>query len=151
VAGVHRAPAGPSWSEHFQAILAERDHRYEQRYEASQVAIQAALAADRSAVQAALTAQEKNTQAALVAAKEAVLKAETAAERRFEAVNEFRGQLADQAATFMPRAEAEQRLRSLAEKLDDLKGSSRAGASSLYGYLVAAAGVIFAVVSIVLK
>lgn len=36
----------------------------------------------------------------------AVIKAETATEKRFEGVNEFRQTLADQAATLMPRSEA---------------------------------------------
>lgn len=37
------------------------------------------------------------------AQKEAILKSETAAERRFESVNEFRGQLNDQVKTFITR------------------------------------------------
>lgn len=53
------------------------------------------------ALQAALIAQEKAVAAALTAAKEAVDKAEFAASKRFEATNEFRGQLADQAQTFV--------------------------------------------------
>jgi|SRR6476646_172342 len=150
-AGAHRAPDGPSWAEHFTSMMAERDRRYEQRYEASQVALNAALTADRTAVAAALAAQDKNTQAALVAAKEAVIKAEVAAEKRFESVNEFRAQLSDQATTFMPRVEAEQRLRALAEKLDDLKGSSKAGASALFSYIVAGAGVVLAVLAFVTR
>jgi len=39
------------------------------------------------------------------AAKEAVTKAEVSAEKRFESVNEFRGQLSDQATTFVTRTE----------------------------------------------
>ena len=42
---------------------------------------------------------------ALAAAEKAVIKAETAAEKRFESVNEFREQLKDQQATLLPRAE----------------------------------------------
>ena len=51
--------------------------------------------------------QDRAVQAALNAAEKAVTKAETASEKRFDAVNEFRAQLADQAQTFIPRAEAE--------------------------------------------
>lgn len=51
--------------------------------------------------------QDRAVQAALNAAEKAVTKAENASEKRFDAVNEFRAQLADQAATFMPRSEAE--------------------------------------------
>ena len=48
---------------------------------------------------------ERAVQAALAAAKKAVLKAETASERRFASVNEFRQTLTDQATTFMGRNE----------------------------------------------
>jgi hypothetical protein len=48
---------------------------------------------------------DKAIQAALASAEKAVSKAEQATERRFEAVNEFRGQLADQTGTFLPRTE----------------------------------------------
>lgn len=54
--------------------------------------------------------QDRAVTAALEAAKEATTKAENAADKRFDAANEFRGQLADQASHFMPRTEAEQRL-----------------------------------------
>jgi hypothetical protein len=48
---------------------------------------------------------DKAIQAALASAEKAVAKAETANERRFEGVNEFRTALSDQTATFIPRAE----------------------------------------------
>lgn len=57
------------------------------------------------AVVAALVAQEKAVAAALAAQKEAVNKAENASEKRFESVNEFRAQLADQNKTFATRAD----------------------------------------------
>jgi archaellum component FlaC len=44
--------------------------------------------------------------AALVSAEKRVDKAEAAADRRFDSVNEFRQQLADQATTFMGRSES---------------------------------------------
>ncbi len=77
-------------------LINERDTQYQQRFEA----------------------QEKAVTAALDAAKEAVAKAETAAEKRFDAVNEFRAQLADQASTFMPRNEYNVQYQSLNEKID---------------------------------
>lgn len=55
---------------------------------------------------------------ALSAAKEAVTKSETANEKRFENVNEFRETLADQQRTLMPRIEAENRLTAMGEKVD---------------------------------
>jgi len=83
---------------HIEMVLNERDRRYEDRFEG----------------------QEKAVGAALQAAKEAVQKAEVAAEKRFDAVNEFRAQLADQASTFMPRLEAENRIHQNAEKIADV-------------------------------
>ena len=50
--------------------------------------------------------------------QQAVEKAETSMAARFGAVNEFREQLADQARTFMPRAEAEAAWRRTAERLE---------------------------------
>jgi len=100
---------------------------------------------------AAISAQDKAVQIAMIASEKAVVKAEIAAEKRFESVNEFRGQLADQAATFMPRLEAEQRLLQLADKIDDLKGSSRQGAHALWGYIAAAAAVAVAVIALILR
>jgi len=122
-------PDGPTWPEHFRALLDEMDRRFT----------------------ADIKAQDKAVQIAMIASEKAVVKAEIAAEKRFESVNEFRGQLADQAATFMPRAEAEQRIAALAEKIDDLKGSSRAGASALFGYLIGAAGLAIAIIAFVTR
>ncbi len=54
---------------------------------------------------------------ALEAAKAAVAKAEMAAERRFESVNEFRSTLSDQQRNLMPRAEVAVLIASLDEKI----------------------------------
>lgn len=115
--------------EHLQALMVEADKRNQQRFEA----------------------QEKAVTAALQAQKEAVIKAETAAERRFESVNEFRQQLSDQAVTFMPRREAEQRLGVL-EAQGNRQGGREDGAGrfgatliSIASILIAAASVAFAV------
>lgn len=64
-----------------------------------------------------LRAQDEKVQLALAASKEAVSKAETATERRFEGVNEFRATLADQAQTFASKAE----MRLLTSSLDEVK------------------------------
>lgn len=60
------------------------------------------------------------TQAALAAADRAVNKAETASEKRFDAVNEFRATLADQQRNLMPRNETELLIKALNEKIDSL-------------------------------
>jgi hypothetical protein len=100
------------------ALSQERMDALEQAAELRQQAIDQRFLDSDKAVQAALQGADKAVQAALDAAKEAVTKAELAAEKRFDAVNEFRGQLTDQAQTFMPRAEAEIRLVNLQERID---------------------------------
>jgi vacuolar-type H+-ATPase subunit E/Vma4 len=79
------------------AIINERSKANDQRFEAQERAVAAALAAE----------------------KEAVTKAESAAEKRFDSVNEFRGQLKDQTATFVPRAEMVALLKGVDEKTRD--------------------------------
>lgn len=118
--------------EHFEALLLEMDKRYNQRFDA----------------------QEKAVTSALTAAKEAVGKAETAAEKRFDSVNEFRGQQSDIVATFMPRKEHESEMRTAMGKIDDLQrrldrneGRST-GLGQGWGYVVGAAGLVAALVAI---
>jgi len=65
---------------HIERVLEERDIQYQQRFDA----------------------QEKAVIAALAAADRANTKAELAADKRFDAVNEFRQTLTDQTATFIP-------------------------------------------------
>lgn len=60
---------------------------------------------------------DKAISAALVSAEKAVVKAEAAAEKRFEGVNEFRRALADQTATFLPRAEYSTAHKALEDRL----------------------------------
>ena len=129
-----------SLREYFEALLAAKDLRDQQRYDAQTSAVQAALAAQQTAVQAAQAAAEK-----------AVNKAEVAAEKRFDSVNEFRGAYQDIIAKQMPRAEAEQRFQQLTDKIDELKGSTRGGVNALMGWLFAAAAIVVAVVSLVTR
>lgn len=91
--------------------LEAADKRYDQRFEGQEKAVNAALAA-----------AEKAVNAALVAADRAVAKAEIAAEKRFDSVNEFRGQLRDQATTLLPRAEADARLLAIEQRITRLEG-----------------------------
>lgn len=93
--------------EHVIALIGANDVRYNQRFEASQNAINTALAAQQKAMETALTSQ-----------KLAVDKAEIAAEKRFESVNEFRSVLTSQQGTLMPRPETTALLRALEEKLE---------------------------------
>lgn len=63
-------------------------------------------------------ALEKLLHVQMECAKEAVTKAENAAEKRFASVNEFRAQLADQAATFITRLEYDRVMGSITDKID---------------------------------
>ena len=112
-------------------LMDERDRRYEQRFTDSGTAVQAAL----------------------MAAEKAVTKAETASEKRFEGVNEFRNTLADQQRTLMPRPEAELRMGSIETSLVAIQkqlaetGGQRAGGKEMWGYIVGGIGVLLAVAS----
>lgn len=67
-----------------------------------------------------IDAQAEKVALALAAADKAVSKAETATEKRFESVNEFRGQLNDQSRQFMPRSEADQLVQQLTQRVREL-------------------------------
>jgi hypothetical protein len=92
---------------------------------------------------------------ALNAAAIATNKAETATEKRFDSVNEFRAQLKDQSLTFMPRVEAEQRLTHLATRLEELRTSDTqrtahsAGTTALYGWVIGGIGALATILVII--
>jgi hypothetical protein len=101
--------------------------------------------------------QDKAVQAALQAAKEAVTKAEIAADKRFDAVNEFRGQLADQTNTFMTRTEYTVQHKSLADQVAALtdrinrtEGKS-AGYSQSWAVFVALATIGVGILYIIIR
>lgn len=119
----------------------ESDLRYQQRYDSQQRAITDALAAAEKAVAAALANADR-----------AVNKAEVAAEKRFESVNEFRAQLTDQTATLMSRAEADAKITALSDRVSDVKtridigdGGKQANANSLTN-TIAIAGLVTSIV-----
>ncbi len=67
------------------------------------------------------TALDEKTTTAQATSKEAITKAETATEKRFDSVNEFRSAMSDQSRLLMPRAEADARFGSVAEKIEEMK------------------------------
>ena len=123
----------------FCKLMSERDRRYADKFEA---------------------ADEKNTQA-LTSSKEAVSKAETATEKRFDAVNEFRKTLSDQATNFVSRAEFSAKLDAMADKLEGLrllfserKGHSLGTTATLGAMAVACgliSGLVFGILNLILK
>jgi hypothetical protein len=121
--------------------LAADDRRTTERITALEMDLRASIAA------VAATAKQD-----AVAQKEAVTKAEVANERRFEGVNEFRAQLADQAGSFISRKESdatqlrnEAGLAALKETLADVKDritrSEGRGAGLNAGWLIAVAAI----------
>jgi hypothetical protein len=100
--------------------------------------------------------QAEKVALALAAADKAVSKAEMATEKRFEAVNEFRGQLADQTRTFTPRVESDaamlrlnERLQELTDRINRKEGQAvgvQDNRSGLYAALAAVAVVISVVI-----
>lgn len=147
-----------SLRDHVVALIEANDMRYGQRFEAQQVATNAAFLAQQTAMQTAFTAQKVAIDAAFAAQKEAITaalasadravsKAEVASEKRFDSVNEFRNTLADQQRTLMPRSEAELLVRTLSDKIDLLtaeahtKSGEKTGAREIIAYLIATVGV----------
>lgn len=107
-------------------------------------------------VEAMRVDDQKSVQAALLAHKEAVLKAENASEKRFESVNEFRGQLADQANTLMPRQEyivhhkaLEDRVTELTDRVTRTEGQSKGSQVTKSG-IIAAIGVTATILGIII-
>jgi hypothetical protein len=119
----------------FRKLMDERDRRYEDRF----------------------TAMDEKTGLALTSSEKAVAKAETATEKRFDAVNEFRGQLKDQAATLLPRSEASVEFISLRKDLEELKKSvtmsqgRTSGFNASWGIAISIALLAIALIGIILR
>jgi vacuolar-type H+-ATPase subunit I/STV1 len=113
------------------SLLNERDKALVAAMAASEKAIERALAAAEKAVivradnaerefHEHLAQNRHETDLAFIASEKAILKAENAAEKRFESVNEFRAQLSDQATRFYPRTEAEAAISRVNERIAEL-------------------------------
>jgi hypothetical protein len=117
-------------------LVDERDVRYQQRYDASQKALDAALlSADRA------------VQAALLAAKEAVTKAELSADKRFELLNELRIGV----ATTDQLDALEKLVAGIADRVTLAEGRLSGSAASRAGIYaaIAAVGVVITVVVLI--
>jgi len=127
------------------AMMSEHSRRHEQRFEG-----------DLRAVREALQAQKELATMAMNSADRAVAKAESATEKRFDAVNEFRETLADQQRTLMPRSEAELELKSLHMLVDKLEirlsefEARHRGFSGGWGVAVGIVGFIAFVLSVLM-
>jgi len=141
-----------SYVTHNENFLVERDRRYQERFSAQQHAVELALSRVDIEFHEHLRQYQTEIKAALDAAEKAIGKSEAAYEKRFEAVNEFRQTLSDQAATFMPRTEALQRADTNADKIDGLasrmdrieatKGGADANWTKLGGFVAVGVGLL---------
>jgi len=128
---------------HIRTLINGNDKRYEERFGASQKALELGLAGQKSEISAALAAADR-----------AVQKAETATEKRFESVNEFRGTLDNQQRTLIPRSEVDVLVKGLEAKIDqltkqfDAMQAERMGVKGGYGYAVGIAGLLLTLVSL---
>lgn len=137
----------------------------DERYQTQQRQVDAAFLAQSTAMATALTAAERAVAASREATEKAIDKAEIATEKRFGSVNEFRGQLADQAATMLTRNEANAVIAGLADKLNvlairlnelelritsrlELSKGEKAGHEATYAAIYALAGFVAVVISI---
>lgn len=100
--------------EHLEAIISEVDKR----------------------LSGAIDDRDKRIQLALAASKEAVLKAETANDKRLELLNEFRSQSADRDARFATSELVDQKFKTLGLELS----RNTKDIASLQGRLIAIAG-----------
>ena len=116
----------------FKDLMEERDERYAQR----------------------ATSQDTAVAAALATSKEAVTKAETATEKRLEALNELRQVVVDQSKDFARTAEVklvinaiEIRVAAIAESVNNsvVRGG---GMKEAFGYVVGIGGILIAALTV---
>lgn len=139
--------------EHFAALLAERSERDREWRVEKDLRDQQRFESQEKAVSAALAAQKELVSAALSAADRAVLKAEVAANDRFNSVNEFRASLTDQTKEFPTKVVVDAKIESLQTQItaltsrsDRSEGSNR-GLHAGWGYLVGGIGAVAAVMA----
>jgi hypothetical protein len=115
-----------------------------------------AVISDLRALREVVASLKELTNLATTNAERAIQKAETATEKRFEAVNEFRATLADQQRTLMPRAESTLRWEAVSARVDEnanrlteLEGRKH-GFAGGWGWAVAVVGLIAVLVTVIL-
>lgn len=120
--------------EHFQRQLDDLRSMLDERYRTQTEALKAAFAAQETAVGAALLSQEK-----------AVTKAEVAADKRFDLLNELRVGV----ATKEQVDALDKRISEITDRINRTEGRS-GGLSAGWGYLVGAVGLASTVILLVI-
>jgi len=119
------------------------------------VGVRAEIAANDRLYLSMIEANAEKVALALTASDKALGKAETASEKRFDAVNEFRQQLADQTATFPARTEVDAITLRLTERIQELTdrvnkmGGREQGVQENKASIIAAIGVMGVLISII--
>ncbi len=127
---------------YYDHILIERDRRYNERYEANQLAVKAALDANEKAIDTAFESREKAISAAFIAsekaiaaafesAEKAINKAEQSIEKRADATYVAIGELQQILTGLMPRTEAEGRFTSALEAVAEIRKTYDASFATL--------------------
>lgn len=163
--------------EHIQRQLDMRQQMFEHQLAEQRLQLDERYQTQTRALDAAFAAAEKAVGAALLSAERAAAKAEAAADKRLESVNDLQQQLADQAAkylarteaqNFLARTEADVRFNALADKVEasakklsdielhiqsrlDLTQGSGVGMDKAWGYLIALIGLAGGVVALVIS
>lgn len=128
---------------HVDMMIELLQQQLRERFDGQQLSVREALAAQEKALETALTASEKHkdqrfadiwtefhehlvqvreeTRVAFIASEKAIDKAESSMNKRLDAMNEFRDQLREQAATFMRREESLQRHDATNDKVDAIE------------------------------
>lgn len=96
---------------------------------ATQKSLEDSITALRDAFRQEISHQKELTAQALASSDKAITKAELAYDKRFEGVNEFRNQLSDQTATFIPRTEVDIRFKALEDRMGEMALTMRGTAA----------------------
>jgi hypothetical protein len=118
-------------------------------------AFSAQILAQKEATSAALMSAKEAINAALASAEKAIAKAELATDKRFDSVNEFRSQLADQQKMFATQSEVTLRFTAIEDKLSllsvfqsEAKGKG-AGLNAAWVYVLGAATLMATIVGFI--
>ena len=132
--------------EALEAKLDERDRRYEDRFKAQEMAVNAAL-----------QAQEKLTASAFNASEKAITKAETSQTQYNATHNDLTRKMDAQYKEMLPRIEAETRFKGIDEKIGDLRESRSSvegvdkNKAATWVAVMALIGLAIAVAALILK
>ncbi len=106
---------------YFERVLTERSASYQERFDGQEHAVEIALAAVNTEFHEHLIQYRREVDQAFEASDKAITKAEMATDKRFESINEFRGQLRDQQADFLTRPYYEARHHGLEEAIQAMQ------------------------------